>query len=113
VCEDICRFVLDAQGSTRSLKALRHQLTATMSSVTMTEMIHARDIQCDVGRGSTQLEFKRRGITDVVYANAQRVKESIRVLEEVTKIRNQQLAQKLKTLRYKFYALEKKIIEQC
>ena len=113
VCEDFCRFVLDAQGPTRRLKALRHQLTDAMSSIKIEEIIRARDIRRDCGRTSTRREFQRRDMMDVFYANAQRVKESIRVLEEVTKLRNKQLAEKLKKLRYKIYALEKNIIEQC
>jgi hypothetical protein len=50
---------------------------------------------------------------DIYYANSQRVKESIRVLEEFAKLRNKQVAEKLKKLRYRVYALEKKIIERC
>lgn len=113
VCEDVCRFVLDAQGPTRNYKTIRHQLTAIMNGLKISEMIRSRNITGDVGCGSTSVEFKRRGAMDIFYANSQRVKESIRVLEEFTKLRNKRLAEDLKKLRYKIYALEKKIIEQC
>jgi thiamine-phosphate pyrophosphorylase len=76
-------------------------------------VISARDIGRDVGRGSTYTEFKRHGTVDIFFANSQRAKESIRVLEEFSKLRDKKLAEKLKKLRYKIYALEKKVVERC
>lgn len=113
VCEDVCRFILDANGPTRSYKNIRHQLTEVISALKISEVILSRDIGRDVGRKSTSVEFKRRGAMDIFYANSQRVKESLRVLEEFTKLRNKRLAEDLKKLRYKIYALEKNIIERC
>ena len=113
VCEDVCRYVLDEKGSTRNYKTVRHQLTEIMSGLKMSDLISSRNISRDVGKKSTEAEFKRRGAMDIYYANSQRVKESIRVLEEFTKLRNKPMAEKLKKLRYRVYALEKKIIERC
>ena len=45
-------------------------------------------------------ELKRENLSDIFYANAQRVKESLRVLEEVTKLLDPRCALKLKKLRY-------------
>jgi len=112
VCEDVCRFILDAQGATRKFKGIRHELTGVMSVLDMSEIIASRDIRRDVGRGSSESEFNRKGMADVFYANAQRVKESIRVLEECVKLRNKKTAECLKKIRYKVYALEKNIVEQ-
>ena len=113
VCEDVCRYILDAKSSTRNYKAVRHQLTEIATELNISEWVRSRDITGDVGRLSTTAEFRRKGAMDIFYANSQRVKESIRVLEEFTKLRNKQLAEKLKKLRYKVYALEKNIIERC
>lgn len=112
VCEDVCRFIFDAKGPTRSYKAVRHQLTEAISTLKISEVILSRDIRKDVGRKSTSIEFKRKGVMDIFYANSQRVKESLRVLEEFSKLRNKRLAEDLKKLRYKIYALEKNIIER-
>jgi hypothetical protein len=49
---------------------------------------------------------------DVFYANSQRAKESLRVLEEFAKLRDRRLAEDLKKLRYQVYALEKNVIER-
>jgi len=112
VCEDICRFVLDKRSLTRQYKNARHQLTEIIASLEIRRCIHARNIEGDVGVGSTGVEFKRKKVADIFYANSQRVKESVRVLEEFTKLLNKHLAQDLKTLRYNIYALEKKTIKE-
>jgi hypothetical protein len=112
VCEDVCRFVLDAKTPTRGYKSVRHQLTEIIESLKILEVIRSRDIRGDVGRGSTPVEFKRKNAMDIFYANSQRVKESMRVLEEFAKLRSNKLAESLKKLRYKVYALEKNVIER-
>ncbi len=112
VCEDVCRFILDKKGLTQKYKLARHQLTETISTLKILEVIRSRNIGGDVGRQSTPGEFKRAGAMDIFYANSQRVKESIRVLEEFAKLRNKKLAEDLKKLRYKVYTLEKNVIER-
>ena len=113
VCEDICRFILDAKALTRQYKDVRHQLTESMKILEIPEVILSRDIAKDVGRPSTVVEFQREGVTDIFCANSQRVKESIRVLEEFAKFFNKKLAEELKEIRYQIYALEKRIIKRC
>jgi len=113
VCEDVCRFILDAKSITRNYKNVRHQLTDIIGSLKIAKVISSREITKDVGRRSTVIEFKRNGAMDIFYANSQRVKESIRVLEEFTKLRDKRIAENLKNLRYKIYALEKNVIKRC
>ena len=112
VCEDICRFVIDSKSLTRNFKDVRHDLTEIISSLKFKTVIFARDIVGDIGKGSTVSEFKREKLFDVFVANSQRAKESVRVLEEFSKLLDIKLAQKLKSLRYKIYAYEKKVIEK-
>jgi len=113
VCEDVCRFIFDAKSTTRGYKAARLQLTDIIGSLKIAQIIRAREITKDVGRDSTAVEFRRNGAIDIYYANSQRVKESVRVLEEFTKLRNKRLAEDLKKLRYKIYALEKNVLKRC
>lgn len=112
VCEDTCRFILDRKSETRRYKEIRHRLTDILIGLKIRDVIRARDTHADVGRASTRTEFKRLDAMDVFYANSQRVKESVRVLEEFAKLRNKRVANGLKKLRYQIYALEKNIIEQ-
>jgi len=111
VCEDVCRFVWDKKGSTRSYKNVRHRLTDIIGALNIVKAIQSRDMARDVGRRSTVTEFKRNKVADIFYANSQRTKESVRVLEEFTKLRNKRLAEDLKRLRYKIYTLEKNVLK--
>ncbi len=112
-CEDICRFVWDDKTLTRSFKNIRHQLSDAILALKIKDIIMSRDIKGDVGKSSTTCEFKRKDVRDVFYANSQRAKESIRVLEEFTKLLNKEVAQELKTLRYQLYAVEHKCVSRC
>ena len=68
-----------------------------------------RPIEGDVGRKSSHSEKSRQKINDIFYANAQRIKESLRVLEEFGKLVDKNTAEKIKKLRYKTYSLEKEM----
>ena len=110
VCEDVCRYGFDQPAMTRGLKDIRHGLTDALTALEIFEVIAARNIKGDVGRATTASESKRAHLKDIFYANAQRVKEALRVLEEVAKLLNPKCAQHLKELRYRFYALEQKMV---
>ena len=113
VCEDICRFILDKRVCTKEYKMVRHDLSNIMNSIHVVKLIGARNIREDVGKQSVSCEFKRKNVLDIFYANSQRSKESIRVLEEFVKLINKGLAQDLKRLRYQVYDLEKRVVAEC
>ena len=54
--------------------------------------------------------MKRKGLADIFAANIERVKESLRVLEEIFKLVNIKSSSKFCVLRFKVYAIEKKAI---
>lgn len=112
VCEDICRFVYDQRQWTAGFKAVRHQLTAAAVGLGIPKLVAARHIEGDVGKKTVNSELARRKIDDILYANAQRVKESIRVLEEFAKLKDRRISESFKKLRYRMYALEKNIAAQ-
>lgn len=113
VCEDLCRYVWDQRAFTRAFKDLRHTLTDIIMDLDTQKALEGRHIQGDVGRATSVSESKRDNINAVFSANIQRVKESLRVLEEVTKLLDAGISSKLKALRYKVYALEQKVIGSC
>ena len=113
VCEDLCRYIWNQRTLTRAFKDIRHELTGIFAGLDIQRALQARHIQGDVGRATTDSESKRKDIDAVFYANTQRVKESLRVLEEVTKLIDAEKSSKLKVLRYKVYALEQKAIGTC
>ena len=91
---------------------MRHQLTTSVGSLKILKLIEARDISGDVVRLSSRSELKRTNVKDIFYANAQRVKESVRVLEEMAKLVNIATSAQLKKIRYKMYALEKDFLRK-
>lgn len=107
VCEDVSRFMMDAPLLTSRYKKVRHALTEVLVVLGKEELLQARDIVGDVGRRTTGSESRRADIKSVFYANSQRAKESLRVLEECTKLLNIKTAERLKRLRYTVYDLEK------
>lgn len=112
VCEDVCRFFLAMSVLTRQYKNTRHEITLLVETLSIHDMILSREIEHDVGRATTESELKRENVSDIFYANSQRAKESIRVLEECIKLIDKKAALELKRLRYKIYGLEKKVIER-
>ncbi|MBU1999120.1 MAG: thiamine-phosphate pyrophosphorylase [Candidatus Omnitrophota bacterium] len=111
VLEEITRFILNSRSLTAELKNIRHDVDSLIKpSLKNCHFFYARDTKNDVGRNvHAKGELKRANYTEVFAANIQRVKESLRVLEEFTKLKDFRLALKYKELRYKAYELEKKI----
>ena len=108
VCEDICRYAWDNKPLTKSYKDVRHGLTQVGALLSFDKALAARDIAADVGTLTTASERKRKDLGAVFGANSQRVKESLRVVEEVAKLLDKKAAQNAKSLRYKVYELEQK-----
>ncbi len=108
VCEEIARFILNDTPLTARFRSVRHLLEPQAALFfTKKELLQGRDSKNDVGRPICGGELSRKGIGDIFYANIQRVKESLRVLEEFGKLRNTRAALKIKDLRYRIYEIEK------
>jgi thiamine-phosphate pyrophosphorylase len=104
VCEEVTRFILDSRGLTSRLKGIRHRISVLADGQSFLE---ARDSLGDVGKGIYLNELKRKGFKDIFFANIQRAKESIRVLEEFSKLLKKNTAVEFKKMRYELYEIEK------
>jgi len=91
---------------------LRHDLTDCISPLRISDLIKTRDIEGDIGKKTNGHELKRNQVVDIFYANSQRSKESVRVLEEFTKLLNKNTSERLKMIRYKVYGLEKRVAQK-
>jgi thiamine-phosphate pyrophosphorylase len=111
VCEEITRFLLNNRVLTANLKGIRHKIDAALELAPQkAELLRLRYSLKDVGFGIRQeLEFRRLSLNDIFFANMARVKESVRVLEEFSKLSNTKLALQFKKIRYEVYEIEKKI----
>jgi thiamine-phosphate pyrophosphorylase len=108
VCEEITRFILDNHKFTAYFKKLRHQIDVlARKSYPVWVLLSQRKSEHDVGRFNSCGELKRSNCKDIFWANIQRIKESLRVLEEFSKLTDTKVALGFKQLRYKVYEIEK------
>lgn len=108
VCEEITRFLLNRKDLTLQLKGLRHNIDSAVKLLpSYSSLLQQRDSLQDIGKNIHLYELKRKSIADIFFANLQRIKESLRVLEEFSKLIDTKVALKFKKLRYKTYEIEK------
>ncbi|MFH0827556.1 MAG: thiamine-phosphate pyrophosphorylase [Candidatus Omnitrophota bacterium] len=114
VCEEVARFILDDKSLTGDFKRVRHRIDSLIeNSRGNPRLLEQRDSLKDVGlKVKNKAEFTRRDLTDVFYANIQRAKESVRVLEEFSKINDSKAAMGLRKIRYNIYELERKTVKK-
>ncbi len=115
VCEDITRFVLDDGPSTAKLKQIRHEAFLVITDsvkIKYPSLVLSRDTGSDVGKKSLEKELKRADTLDILSANMQRAKESVRVLEEFSKLEDPGTAERFKNIRFKIYDVEKTLVER-
>jgi len=114
VCEEISRFVWNSPSLTKGLKAVRHSVSSILKDTPATVKIlnASRNSVNDVGRrGSSTSEMNRVSYDDIFSANIQRVKESLRVLEEFFKLIDKKSSAKFTNLRFEVYEIEKKALK--
>ncbi len=108
VCEDLERFGTRSTTDAARLRALRHAVTAVLKELPRRSLLGGRDIAADTGKAPHALEKRRSGVSDVYFANLQRAKESLRVLEEVLKLVDGRLSDRIKKIRFSVYDYEKR-----
>ncbi len=102
--EEYVRFGLDDSQAAAVAKELRHELAAALSRLNRAELLTARDTDADVGTTlQTAAEYSRTEIADVITAAAERVQQSLRVLEEYGKTLDVEFARQIEALRYRAY----------
>jgi thiamine-phosphate pyrophosphorylase len=120
--EDIARFILNDAGLSQQLKAMRHSLVKETKSLGV-KLLSQRDSEHDVGhphpiplpsreRGMDMEASSLQGLSDLVTANAKRVEESLRVIEELAKLPEMSPmlnSAKFEQLRFSLYTLEQRL----
>ncbi len=108
VVEDFVRFVLDDAHLTHQTKNLRHELAKACSTLPLVDRHTSRETSRDVGTTiTTAAESQRTDAWDVCAASLERTKQSLRSLEEYSKIDSPKLSAKFEALRYQLYTLER------
>jgi thiamine-phosphate pyrophosphorylase len=114
VCEEVARFILNSRSFTRHFKKIRHKIDYLLIKLFASRqgLLNSRHSRKDVGREIFSGELKRKNCQDIFSANIQRVEESLRVLEEFTKLSDAKVAMAFKRLRYDIYEIEKRITKR-
>ena len=107
VVEDTCRFVFCDDILYKKIRKVRH-LSSKYLADQYEQMLNARDSVKDSGRKAK--EQSRQNLKNIVTANFKRAQESLRVLEEYSKIIDFNIALKYKALRYEVYTIEKRML---
>ncbi len=110
VCEEFVRFFSNDKELTGDFKKIRNRVSGIYNTLSGHKklLFEARDASKDVGKIGFIFERKRSRLLDVFWANIQRSKESLRVLEEFFKLEKKGLSDEFRKLRFKAYELEKK-----
>jgi thiamine-phosphate pyrophosphorylase len=120
VLEDVARFLLNDGELSQRLRTLRHNLARETESLSVGLLSH-RDSEHDVGyphskdKEPAKKATSLRGLLDLVTANAKRVEESLRVVEELAKLpeMNSMLnSARFEQTRFALYTLERDLISK-
>ncbi len=111
--EEIARFLLNDTALTQQLKNMRHELIRGDWSFHQ-QLLESRDSEEDVGVNlEVPGEEKQRELPTTVMANARRVQESLRTLEELAKIPgipSELDSEQFKQARFGLYAIEQNLL---
>ena len=106
VVEDVVRFIFDDQILTKQWKVFRHNLSSVLQTLPVELRIAFRQTDADVGSSITlSSEARRSNVAELLAANAARLQQSLRSLEEAAKLINVSAAQEIEALRYRSYTL--------
>ncbi len=117
--EDVARFILNDAGLSQQLRAMRHSLVEETKSLSV-KLLSQRDSEHDVGVTLTQpflfggkgLAKAQQDLPSIITANAKRVAESLRVIEELAKLPETSPmlnSVKFEQLRFSLYTLEQQL----
>lgn len=113
VVEDYVRFFSDDRYLSGEFKTFRHTLSEILSALPTENRLLSRETLRDVGTQlSTPQEQRREDVSAVLTANFARLSESLRSLEEFTKLVHPPSSVRLEALRYQSYTLERLIAIQ-
>jgi len=125
VLGDVARFILNDTELSQQLRTLRHDLAWETRALGI-GLLSQRDSEHDVGYPRStritsmeqELALERtslQGLSDLVRANAKRVEESLRVVEELAKlpeISSKLTSTRFEQVRFAVYALERNLVSK-
>ena len=108
--EDITRFSLEDKKTLRKIRRLRKTFLLVKKKLPIDDIISSRQSDKDLGRAQKFDISQRRSDSDFIYATITRAKESARTIEEVLKLENFAMDNRIKEIRFSLYDIEKELI---
>lgn len=112
--EDIARFLLYDSHLTGRLKTLRHEIAQSVSNHSVS-LLSERDSRGDVGYSQYLAAEGKPDLLSLVKANAKRVEEALRVIEEIAKlpeVSSSLDSSKFQEARFAVYTLEQDLVSR-
>ena len=111
VCEDIARFHLESPQGFRRLRSLRHAVAAAVKALPVgpTDSARARESGRDLGRRA-EASSSVKSLERLLLIDFQRVKESLRVLEECARLMAPRRMMRFQELRFRTYEVERDLL---
>jgi thiamine-phosphate pyrophosphorylase len=117
--EDVARFLLNDATLSQQLRAMRHDLTGDTSLLSV-ELLSRRDSEHDVGADrenfiASAARQSQQSLASLIAANAKRVQEALRVIEELAKlpeISPMLDSARFSQTRFTLYTLEKELLSR-
>lgn len=110
VIEDYLRFVYEEKDLSKDIRLIRHNVREAWQGI---DLYKYRSIETDPGVSNSKafVGLERIDEKDLLIANFKRIEESLRVMEEFSKISNYtDKASIYESARYTMYSLEKRIL---
>lgn len=110
VCEEIVRFHYERSLLTRRLRSVRHGIAQAVRAlpVSALDLLRARDSRRDVGKDAAASSVA--SLEQSLVINFQRVKESLRTLEECARLVAPTHRRDFQRLRFRAYVLEREVL---
>lgn len=112
--EELARMMLNNTALTQQLKSIRHEILRGDLAFNQ-QLVQSRDSESDVGFDIEIEEDKLREPPTMVVANARRVQEALRILEEMAKVPGtapQLDPEKYKQARFALYNIEQELLSR-
>ena len=113
VLEEFARLSLNDTALTQQLKNMRHKMV-NIDAEFQQKLVRARDAEGDIGSNmEVEGEDKTREVKETIAANARRVQESLRVMEEIAKAPGLSLdSDEYRKARFALYTIEKELLSR-
>ncbi|MDP3723341.1 MAG: hypothetical protein Q8R91_07585 [Candidatus Omnitrophota bacterium] len=110
VCEEIVRFHLESPRVFGAIRSLRHAIARTVRAlpVSAAELVESRASRQDIGRRASASRVD--SLERLLLINCQRAKESLRTLEECTRLIAPMQTAAFQRLRFRLYGVERDLL---